>query len=209
VTNVEPIRIHPHHGKLFLFRGRPRVLICATEHYGSVVNRTFDFGRYLDEAAARGQSLTRLLFRELQTARNPHSPLKVESPDYVAPWPRSGPGRALDGEPRFDLERWNDEFFGRLDRFASLASERDIVVELTLFSSTYTDQVWALNPLRHENNVNGVGDVHWADYASPRDADLVARQKAYVRRIVQAAYGYDNVYYEVGCTRTWSRPWFS
>jgi hypothetical protein len=57
----------------------PRLLICATEHYGSVVSRAFDFRRYLDEAA-RGQTLTRLflLFRELHTARNPHSSLKVE-----------------------------------------------------------------------------------------------------------------------------------
>jgi Family of unknown function (DUF6298) len=199
VTGVEAIRIHPQNEKVFLFRGRPRVLICATEHYGSVVNRTFDFGRYLDEAAARGQTLTRLflLFRELQTARNPHSPLKVESPDYVAPWPRSGSGRALDGEPRFDLAQWNDEFFVRLVRFVSLASERGIVVELTLFSNTYTDQVWALNPLRRDNNLQGLGYVHWADYTSPRHPDLVAHQQAYVRRIVQATHGFDNVYYEL------------
>jgi hypothetical protein len=199
VTEYEPIRIHPQNGKLFLFRGRPRVLICATEHYGSVVNRRFDFGCYLDEASARGQTLTRLflLFRELQTARNPHSPLKVESPDFVAPWPRTGPGRALDGELRFDLEQWNDEFFSRLDRFLTLAAERDVVVELTLFSNSYADHVWALNPLRHENNLNGVGNVHWADYTSLLDPGLVACQKAYVRRIVQATHGFDNVYYEV------------
>jgi Family of unknown function (DUF6298) len=195
----DPIHIHPQNGKLFLFRGRPRVLLCATEHYGSVQNRTFDFERYLDEAAARHQTLTRLflLFRELQTARNPHSPLKVESPDFVTPWPRTGTGRALDGEPRYDLYQWNDEFFSRLDRFISLASERDIVVELTLFSNTYTDSVWALNPLRAANNIGAVGNVDWPDYTSLRDADLVERQMAYVRRIVQATHGFDNVYYEI------------
>jgi len=195
----QPIRIHPLNGKLFEFRGRPRVLLCATEHYGSVVNRTFDFARYLDEAAARNQTLTRLflLFRELQTARNPHSPLKMESPDFVTPWPRNGPGRALDGEPRYDLDQWNDEFFARLDRFITLAGARDIVVELTLFSNTYTDNVWSLNPLRAENNINGVGNVQWPDYTSLRDAELVERQKVYVRRIVHATHGFDNVYYEV------------
>ena len=199
MSDPEPIRIHPENGKLFLFRGRPRVLLCATEHYGSVVNRTFDFERYLDEAANRHQTLTRLflLFRELQTARNPHSPLKMESPEFVTPWPRTGPGRALDGEPRYDLDQWNDEFFDRLERFITLASERGIVVELTLFSNTYNDSVWALNPLRGDNNINGISSLHWADYTSTRDAGLVARQKAYVRRIVQATYGFDNVYYEV------------
>lgn len=195
----EPIRIHPENGKLFLFRGRPRVLICATEHYGSVVNRAFDFGRYLDDAAERGQTLTRLflLFRELQSARNPHSSLKVESPDYIAPWPRTGPGLALDGEPRFDLEQWNDEFFARLDRFLTLASERDIVVEITLFSNTYADSIWALNPLRSDNNLNGVGQVEWPDYTSLVDPVLAAKQKAYVRRVVQVTHGFDNIYYEL------------
>jgi hypothetical protein len=163
------------------------------------VNRVFDFTTYLDEAARTGQTLTRLflLFRELQTARNPHSPLKVESPDFVAPWPRTGPGRALDGEPRFDLDQWNDEYFRRLDSFVTEAAERDIVVELTLFSNTYNDNVWALNPLRHENNVNNMGSVHWSDYTSLRDPVLVERQKAYVRRIVQATHRFDNVYYEL------------
>lgn len=195
----EPIRIHPRNGKVFLFRGRPRVLICATEHYGSVVNREFEFARYLDHAGARGQTLTRLflLFRELQTARNPHSSLKMESPDYVAPWPRTGPGLALDGEPRFDLDQWNDEFFDRLDRFLRLASERDIVVELTLFSNTYIDGVWALNPLRSANNLQGVGNVDWPDYTSLTDPNLVSVQKSYVRRVVQATHQFDNVYYEV------------
>ncbi len=196
---VEPIRIHPQNGKLFLFRGRPRVLICATEHYGSVVNRAFDFRRYLDEAAERRQTLTRLflLFRELQTARNPHSSLKVESPDYVAPWPRTGPGRALDGEPRFDLAHWNAEFFNRLDFFLTLAAERDIVVEITLFSNTYADAVWALNPLRSANNLSGLAPVDWPDYTSMTDPDLVAQQTAYVRRVVQATHRFDNVYYEL------------
>ncbi len=196
---AEPIHIHPHNPKVFEFRGRPRVLICATEHYGAVVNRSFDFGRYLDEAAERGQTLTRLflLFRELQTARNPHSSLKVESPDFVTPWPRTGPGLALDGEPRFDVGQWNDEFFARLDRFLTLAAERDIVVELTLFSNTYTDGVWALNPLRHENNLSGVGRVDWPEYTSLADPHLVATQSAYTRRVVQATHGFDNVYYEL------------
>jgi hypothetical protein len=78
----------------------------ATEHYGSVINRPFDYERYLEDAAAKRMTLTRtfLLFRELQSARNPCSPW--ESPDYLASYPRTGPGKALDGEPIYDLNRW-------------------------------------------------------------------------------------------------------
>jgi hypothetical protein len=41
---AEPLRIHPDNPKYFLFRGKPLVLVTATEHYGSVINRPFDFG---------------------------------------------------------------------------------------------------------------------------------------------------------------------
>lgn len=199
MASQKTLCVHPENPRYFLFRGRPRVLLCATEHYGSVVNRAFDFERYLDEAANKKQTLTRLflLFRELQTARNPYSPCKPESPDYLAPWERTGPGTALDGEPAYDLDRWSDEYFDRLRRFLTAASARDIIVEVTLFSNTYADGIWALNPLRAENNVNGIGQVEWPDYTSLVDAALVERQHAYVRRVVRALNEFDHIYYEV------------
>ncbi|GEM_PF-5331914 len=134
--------------KYFLFRGKPLVLVAASEHYGSVVNRRFDFEQYLPEAAGKKQSVTRpfLLYRELQSARNPCSPVKPESPDYIAPWPRTGPGKAVDGEPKYDRDRWNPEYFTRLHRCLSMASKLGIAVELTVFSNTYADKIWALNP---------------------------------------------------------------
>src|SRR5947209_2663547 len=168
MASSQPLCLHPENPHYFLFRGQPRVLVCATEHYWSVVNRAFDALRYLDEAADKRQTLSRLflLFRELQSARNPSSPCKPDSPDFVAPWERSGPGVALDGEPAYDLERWNGEYFARLHRFLQLASERDIVVEVTLFSNTYAEAVGALHPLRAANNLDGIGVVEWPDYTS-------------------------------------------
>lgn len=196
---AEPITIHPKNSKYFLFRGKPLVLIAASEHYGSVVNRRFDFERYLVEAADRKQTVTRtfLLYRELQSARNPCSPVKPESPDYVAPWPRTGPGKALDGEPKYDLDRWNPEYFNRLHEFLSAASRHGIAVELTVFSNTYADNIWALNPLRDKNNLQGIGNVEWPEYISLQDKKLVECQVAYARKIIEETSGYDNVYYEI------------
>ena len=78
---VEAVKIHPENAKYFLFRGKPLALITATEHYGSVINRPFDFEKYLDDAASHRMTLTRtflILFRELQGPRNPSSPCKPE-----------------------------------------------------------------------------------------------------------------------------------
>ncbi len=199
VFPAEPIRIHPESSKYFLFRGRALVLLTPTEHYGSVLNRNFDFERYLRDAADKRITLTRtfLLFRELQSVRNPYSPLKTDSPDFVAPYRRTGPGKAMDGEPIFDLDLWNPEYFERLHSFLQTASDLGIVVELTLFSNSYSDGVWAMNPLRAENNKQKVGNVAWQDYVSLKDKGLVARQLAYARKIVQETHRYDNLYYEI------------
>jgi hypothetical protein len=194
-----PIQIHPENPKYFLFRGKPVVLLTATEHYGSVINRPFDFARYLDDAVEHKINLTRtfLLFRELQDPRNPSSPCKPESPDYIAPFPRTGPGKAKDGEPVYDLDKWNPEFFERLHRFLDAASARGIVVELTLFSNAYADRIWALNPFNAGNNKQQVGHMEWQEYTSLKDPEVVRRQGEYARKIIQETSQYDNVYYEI------------
>jgi hypothetical protein len=193
------VKIDPENPKYLLFRGKPLALISASEHYGSVINRPFDFEKYLDDAARHKMTVTRtfLLYRELQSARNPSSPCKPESPDFIAPWVRKGPGKALDGEPVYDLDTWNPEYFDRLHRFLDAASKRGIVVELTIFSNTYAGDIWALNPLRAENNLQHVGKVDWPDYLSLKDPELVNRQTRYARKIIEETSGYDNVYYEI------------
>lgn len=193
------LRIHPQNSKLFEFRSQPLVLLTATEHYGAVMNRPFRFERYLADAAEKCMTLTRLfmLFRELQTPINPYSTCKPESPDYIAPFERTGPGRALDQELKYDLDRPNPEFFERLHRFVSLASDYGIIVEVVLLSNTYAPHIWDLNPLNARNNVNGLEEIEWPTYLSQRHPKLFARQVAHVRKIVEELNRYDNVMYEI------------
>ena len=205
-----PIRIHDENPKCFEFRGRPLMLVTATEHYGAVFNRPFRFERYLDDAARNAMTLTRLfcLFREQQHAQNPYSTCKPESTDYVSPYPRTGPGKAIDGLPKYDLEQWNPEFFDRLQRFMTLASDRGIVVELVFLSNTYNDDIWALNPLNPRNNINGTETIEYPEYLTMRHAGLFGRQQALVRKIVEETNRYDNLFYEVCNEPTYDSPGF-
>ena len=190
--------MHPENPRYFLFRGRPLTLIAATEHYGSVLNWAFDFERYLAEAADKHQTVSRtfLLYREIASPSNPASPCKPAAADYVSPWPRTGPQNALDGLPRFDLDHWNPEYFERLHRFLSRASDLGIVIELTLFSNSYGDAVWRsirCGPrtiCRRSARFPGTNTTR----CTMRPA---GRQLAYVRKILQETSGYDNVYYEI------------
>ncbi len=192
------LRIDAESGAAF-YHGRPVCLLAASEHYGAVINARFDYRPYLDQMSLEGLRLTRTfaLFRELQTDRNPYSTCKPESTDFVAPYRRTGPGIARDGLARYDLEQWNPWYFARLHDFLSKAMEREIIVELTLLSNTYSETVWALSPLHGDNNVNSVGATPWHDYLSTRNAALWHQQQRFVRKILEEIEPYDNIVIEI------------
>jgi hypothetical protein len=196
---ANPIKIHSQNPKLFEFRGKSLVLLTATEHYGAVMNRPFRFEEYLADAAEKGITLTRLftLFRELQTPINPYSTCKPETPDFITPFLRVGPERALDREPKFDLNRPDPEFYERLHRFLTVAADYNIIVEVVLFSNTYSPDVWALNPLNAKNNINNVEEIAWPEYLSQRHPKLHAYQLAHLTRIVEETNRYENIIYEI------------
>src|SRR5207245_10276828 len=56
---AKPLALHPDNPHYFLFRGKPTVLITSAEHYGAVLNREFNYVKYLDELHAHGLNLTR------------------------------------------------------------------------------------------------------------------------------------------------------
>lgn len=194
-----PIRLHPENNKLFEYLGKPLVLVTACEHYGGVMNRPFDIERHLHDTAERGINYTRLftLFRELQSAANPYSTCKPESIDYIAPFARVGRARALDMQPKYDLEQWSEEFLERLHRFLSTASQCGVIVELVLFSNTYGSEGWSLNPLHSANNLNGTESIPWYQYNTLRHPVLLHYQEAYLRRMVQEINRYDNLIIEI------------
>ncbi|MHC4751776.1 MAG: hypothetical protein ACYTFW_18110 [Planctomycetota bacterium] len=56
---VKPIQLHPDNPHYFLWRGKPTVLITSGEHYGAVLNRAFDYNKYLKTLESLGFNLTR------------------------------------------------------------------------------------------------------------------------------------------------------
>ena len=194
-----PIALHPENPKVFEYDGKPLMLFTATEHYGAVMNRPFDYLRYLGDMREKRINYTRLflLFRELQLPTNPYSTCKPESPDYIAPFGRTGPGKACDGEPKYDLELWDDEFFCRLHEFLGTAEKYGIIVEVTLFSNTYSPAVWSCNPLHAANNLSGLDDITVADYNTLRDPRRTELMERYVEKVVRETNRYTNIMYEI------------
>jgi hypothetical protein len=124
------------------------------------------------------------------------------------PWVRSGPGAANDGEPKFDLKRFNQEYFDRLRSRVAAAGERGIYAAVMLFEGwelQFTDG-WRNHPFQAANNVNGVeadqnGDGSGLEYNTLAPGELgrrvVALQEAYIRKVIDTVNDLDNVLYEI------------
>ncbi len=209
-----PLSLHPANPHYFLFRGKPVVLVTSGEHYGAVLNLDFDYVRYLDELKTHGLNHTRLwagTYREVPGAfkitDNTLAPLPNR---YACPWARSGEPGYFDGGNRFDLTKWDENYFARLRDFMKQASKRGIVVEMNLFCPNYEDILWTASPMHAANNINGIGDCPRTEVYTLKHGDLVAVHEAVTRKIVRELRSFDNLYYEVcnepyfgGVTREW------
>jgi hypothetical protein len=214
-STAGPLQLQPENPRYFLFRGKPAVLITSGEHYGAVLNRDFDYARYLDELHAHGFNLTRTFagtYREVPGSfgivANTLAPARGR---YLCPWARSGVPGALDGGAKFDLTKWDAAYFKRLKDFLRQAGKRGVVVELGLFCTIYDDRLWQVNPMNAANNVNGVGKVPRLQVYALKEPALTAVQDAVVWKILTELKDFDNVFYEVcnepyfgGVTREWT-----
>ncbi len=205
---AQPLSLDPANPHYFLFRGKPAVLVTSGEHYGAVLNLDFDYKRYLRTLAHDGLNLTRTFvgdYREppgaFNITKNTLAPLPGR---FVAPWAESG--------GKYDLTKWNDDYFARLKDFVQEAAKRGIIVEINLFCPFYEESMWELSPMNAKNNVNNVGDVNRNDALTLKHPDLVAVQEELVRKIVFELQDFDNIYYEIcnepyfgGVTADWQR----
>ena len=81
--------------------------------------------------------------------------------DSPVPWQRTGPGNALDGKPKFDLTKFNPEYFTRLRERVVAAGRRGMYVSVMLFEGDvlhYASKPWCWDghPFNAANNINGI-----------------------------------------------------
>jgi hypothetical protein len=197
---------HPENRRVFVFRGRPTLLVGSGEHYGAVVNLDFDQRRYLDALAKDGLNLTRLFvgtYYEKPGAFGISNNTLAPAPGRaIVPWARSDVPGAADGGNKVDLSRFSDAYFERLRGFVAEAGQRGIIVEVVLFSSYYGDAGWSTSPQNAANNVNGVGQLPRERVNTLENGGLLEVQERLVRQIVRELQHADNVSYEIQ-----NEPW--
>jgi len=216
-AQTKPISLNPVNPHYFLYKEKPTILITSGEHYGSVLNLDFDYITYLDELKSNGLNLTRTFsgayaepMGAFNIAKNTLAPAEGK---FICPWMRSDQPGYTNGGNKFDLTKWDENYFKRLKDFISSAQQRDVIVELSLFCPFYEEAQWKLSPMNVINNINNVGNVNRNNvYTLDKNGGLLAIHDAMVRKIVNELKDFDNVIYEIcnepyfgGVTKDWQR----
>jgi len=207
LSSILPIRLHPKNPHYFEFRGKAIALITSGEHYGAVLNADVDFHKYLATIDSDGLNYTRIFggsyvevpAKSFGILRNDLAPLPNR---FIAPWVRSETSGYAGGGNKFDLTKWNPEYFQRYHDFLEDASKRGIVVEISLFSSHYDEMMWKISPFHPSNNVNNTDAIDWKKLHTLENGNILAFQEAYVKKLMLEARDFDNVIFEIQ-----NEPW--
>ena len=205
---VSVCKTNPHY---FFFKDKPLVFVTSDHHYGAVIDQDFDNKKFLDYLSAKGMNLTRIypgaMFEKPDKYHkgNPLGPLPGRQ---ILPWVKTdqtGANALLaeEGKPSFkyDLNKWNPDYFTRLRDFVSYSAKKNIVVEVAFFNGMYNDS-WPLNALYFKNNIQNVGKYGAEDCGlfttnDPRNDDVIKYQKAYIGKIATELNEFDNLIYDI------------
>jgi hypothetical protein len=200
-VSTDVIALHPENHSYFIYKGKPLVIITSAEHYGSVMNLDFDYIKYLNTLRDCGFNYTRIFcgpYCEMGTngfgiTNNTMNP---EPGRLITPW------RQDSTSLKYDLDSWNTGFFERLKAFVSAASERNIIVEATLFTSYYIQVSWTTSPFYFRNNINDLDSISLPRANTLYNGKLLQYQEKYVRKIINELNNFGNVTFEIQ-----NEPW--
>ncbi|HUT89483.1 MAG TPA: putative collagen-binding domain-containing protein [Thermoguttaceae bacterium] len=211
-----PLRVSPKNSHYFCDASGREVLLVGSHTWNSLVDmgrsdppEAFDFDAYLDFLDRYGHNFIRLWTWDSTTwDTRANGRLGKDFIHHVAPlpWARTGPGKALDGKPKFDLKQYDAAYFERLRARVGAAGRRGIYVSVMLFEGwglmhgnrrrgALDQWAWRTHPFHPDNNASGIdagGKVH--SLSNPAVNEL---QAAYIRKVVDTVNDLDNVLYEV------------
>jgi len=213
-----PLRINPDNPRYFADGAGRTVWLTGSHTWANFQERgvegqtpDFDYEGYVDFLQQHGHNFIRLWSWEharwMQFVEK-DVPIRYKP----NPYKRTGPGKALDGDPKFDLTEFNDEYFQRLRQRVEPAGRRGIYVSVMFFQGFSLDKrrgnakmgnAWHGHPYHAANNRNGIngnpsGDDTGHELHELQVPDVTRLQEAFVRKVVDTVGDLDNVLWEIG-----------
>lgn len=179
-----------------------------------------DFDAYVRFLSSHGHNFTLLWVTELP--RFCSMPTTGGVPPVLTatplPWQRTGPGKATDGGPRFDLTKSDPSFFERLRTRTKALNEAGIYAGVYLFSGEWINIFRCPDdgyPFTGANNINGVDDGYTSGKQGVASVSMTAPnaitrfQDAYVEKIIDALNDLPNVLWIVSEEAPASSTWWN
>jgi len=178
------------------------------DHYSDADPSIFNWKEYLDMMQQNNHNFMRFWMYE-----QPQGQAWTTEKVYVDPMPykRTGKSLAFDGKPKFDLDKWNQEYFDRMRSRIIEAGSRGIYVSVMLFQGWSNKNLgmkdadpFLSHPYNKTNNSNGIDALssNGDEAGKPTlhslgNKAVLQRQEAYVKKVIEAVNDLDNVLYEV------------
>lgn len=207
-----PLTVHPTNSRYFTDGTGKAVYLTGSHNWNNFqdLDLTFDFDGYLNTLERLNHNFVRLWVEEESWRESGWLAKPFFVPVRPNMYERPGPEKAKDGLPKFDVSKFNPDYFARLRTRVEKARDRGIYVGVMLFQG-YID--WNYHPYNAANNINGVegnpcGDNTSHDAHGLKVPAVTALQEAYIRKVVDTVNDLDNVLYEVANEdRDFSAQW--
>ena len=201
LVKQDVITLHPENHNYFLYKGKPTILVTSGEHYGAVMNADFNFQKYLAILHSAGLNYTRIFLGPYSELGNnlfgiTNNTMNPKPESWLTPWIKETESG------KYNLTQWNEAFFIRLKSFVNEADQNDIIVEISLFTSYYTNHQWSTSPFNPKNNIQGFDSISFKQVNTINNGALMEIHEKYVRKVVQELNDFGNVFFEVQ-----NEPW--
>jgi len=197
----QPIQICKENPHYFQYNGKPILLISSAGNYNGISKPNFDYETYFDSLGSFGMNLKRVFSGANIWLRKDKNTGKILTDvNILTPWARSGVEGYIGGGNKFDLDKWNDDYFARLKKILTSAALHGVFIEYAFFSNHYDDSVWINSPLYPENNIQRVGPSGSGSFKlfqTGSDKRLTEKQDSLVTKVVRELNSFDNLYYEI------------
>ena len=210
-----PLRVHAVNGRYFTDNSGKAIYLTGShtwqnlQDFVAIGDKPFNYTEYLDMMQENQHNFMRMWTWE-QTRMGAWTADTI----YASPLPfeRTGPGLAIDGGPKFDLTKFNSEYFKRLRHHVEEAARRGIYVSVMLFQGWSLDRIdskvgnpFPFQPYNIANNINNVGapdtpgdyDDKPSLHSLMISQELLDIQEAYIKHIIETVNDLDNVLFEI------------
>lgn len=213
-----PLTVHPDNPRYFMDGGGRAVYLTGSHTWANIQERgfegvtpDFDYPAYLRFLKHYNHNFTRLWawehasYMQFTDKKIRYIPLRYK---------RTGPGKALDGGLKFDVSKFNDEYFSRLRKRIAAAQVEGIYVAVMLFQGFSIEQKgtiginpekgnpWNGHPYNKNNNINNVNgdpnsDGEGREIHTLRIPAVTKLQERFVIKIIDMLNDFDNIIWEI------------